>query len=127
MMGQYDICRTYLDALNESDLEKVLSLFTTDAIVESPSYGTRPAVKFYSELFDDTNESRTSLLNVFTSAGGAVALHFKYSWKLKNDQLQNFECVDVFSLNKSKNKFEKLTIIYDTHHLREDFSNVKNA
>lgn len=71
------LCTEYLDALNESDLEKVLSLFTKDAVVHSPLYGEMDAVSFYQDLFADTERSDTTLLNVFDSAenGNAIGLH----------------------------------------------------
>ncbi len=119
------LCTEYLDALNESDLEKVLSLFTKDAVVHSPLYGEMDAVSFYQDLFADTERSDTTLLNVFDSAenGNAIGLHFQYVWTLKSEEVVKFEVVDVFELSEDKSQFTKLTIIYDTYKIREEHSN----
>jgi len=119
-----EICKQYLDALNESSLEKVLSLFDPDAVVVSPLYGEMPATTFYSALFADTNRSETKLLNIFESISGvsSLALHFHYIWTLKSGKIVEFDCVDVFQITPDKNKFTKLKIIYDTEPIRADFN-----
>jgi hypothetical protein len=40
---------------------------------------------------------------------------------LSNGKVVSFECVDVFELSESRDKFAKLAIIYDTARLRVDF------
>ncbi len=122
-----DICSQYLDALNKSDLDKVLSLFDDDAVVISPLYGEIPVTDFYGSLFSDTQESKTQLLNIFEppDKNNTVALHFKFQWTLDNGGYINFECVDVFELGLTSNRFKKITIIYDTYPIREEFNNLK--
>ncbi len=119
-----DICKQYLEALNESSLEKVLSLFDPKAVVVSPLYGEMPATTFYKALFADTNRSETKLLNIFHSIGGnsSVALHFHYIWTLKSGKTVEFDCVDIFEITPDKKKFTKLKIIYDTVPIRADFN-----
>ncbi|MEA3358278.1 MAG: nuclear transport factor 2 family protein [Thermodesulfobacteriota bacterium] len=128
-MKTKEICKQYLDALNEGSLENVLSLFDSDAMVNSPLYGEVPAKTFYTDLFVDTNRSDTKLLNVFSSDRGklTVALHFHYSWTLKNEKVVEFECVDVIEINPDTNKISKLKIIYDTAPLRADFNESKSS
>ena len=46
-----EICKKYLDALDDSDLEKVLSFFTESAMVTSTLYGEIAAARFYRKLF----------------------------------------------------------------------------
>lgn len=122
-MSIKDLCAAYLAALNSGDLDAVKSMFTPDGIVVSPLYGTGPADAFYEDLFADTNLSDTTLLNVYEPAEGAasVALHFRYVWTLSNGKVVSFECVDVFELSEDRQKFQKLTIIYDTAPLRGEF------
>lgn len=112
----------YLAALNETDLDKVLSLFTRDALVVSPLYGEMAVEDFYTELFADTNRSETKFLNLFESKenGGSMGLHFHYKWTLKNGEVVNFEVVDVFELTSDGQRFKKLTIIYDTYPIRDE-------
>ena len=119
-----DICKQYLDALNESSLEKVLSLFDPKAVVVSPLYGEMPATTFYKALFADTNHSETKLLNIYHSVdkNSSVALHFHYIWTLKNGKIVEFDCVDIFEITPDKKRFSKLKIIYDTVPVRADFN-----
>lgn len=123
------LCKKYLSALNEGNADKVLELFTENATIVSPLYGIMPAKNFYSELLSDTSNSKTTLLNIFetTKDNHSVALHFHYEWTLKSGKLVEFECVDVFNLSSDGNKFQKLTIIYDTAPLREDFNETHKA
>lgn len=121
-MGAENLCKAYLAALNEGDLGKVLSLFTPDGVVVSPLYGTVAVEPFYRGLFADTSRSLTRLQHVFEAReGNAVALHFHYTWTLKSGKVVEFECVDVFELAPARDRFAKLTIIYDTAPLRVDF------
>ena len=117
------LCHRYLAALNAGDLKAVLDLFTPDAQVSSPLYGLRDAQTFYAELFEDTSRSDTRLLNIFdqSSSGSAIALHFEYDWTLASGKMVKFECVDVFEITDDGERFKKITIIYDTAHLRSDF------
>jgi len=119
-----EICKQYLDALNEGSLEKVLSLFDPNAVVVSPLYGEMPATTFYKALFADTNRSETKLLNIFDSISGnsSVALYFHYIWTLNSGKIVEFDCVDVFEITSNKKKFTKLKIIYDTVPIRADFN-----
>jgi hypothetical protein len=124
-----DICKQYLDALNEGNLEKVLSLFEKNAVVESPLYGKLSATTFYSDLFADTNNSKTKLIHVYESIDGppSIALHFHYAWTLKSGKNVEFECVDVFEMTPDKKKIAKLKIIYDTSPIRVDFNESKST
>ncbi len=119
-----EICKRYLDAINEGSLEKVLSLFDPNAVVVSPLYGEMPATTFFKVLFADTNRSETKLLNIFESISGntSLALYFHYIWTLKCGKIVEFDCVDVFEITPDKNKFAKLKIIYDTVPIRADFN-----
>jgi hypothetical protein len=121
------LCTEYLNNLNEGNLDKVRALFVKGATVVSPLYGVQTAHDFYADLFRDTTNSETTLLNVFDTSetSQSIALHFRYQWTLADGKQVSFECVDVFEMNDAGNKFEKLTIIYDTAPLRNDFDNLK--
>jgi len=125
-MTTKELCQKYLTALNDGNLDATLALFSPDAQVSSPLYGVRNAQSFYTALFADTARSETRLLNVFdqSNTGSAIALHFEYDWTLGNGKLVKFECVDVFELTADAQKFQKITIIYDTAHLRADFNEI---
>ena len=122
-MSPEELCKRYLAALNEGSLASVLALFAPKASIVSSLYGMIEVENFYRALFADTNRSVAKLLNIFLPSGDAssVALHFHYTWTLKSGKVVQFECVDVFELTADKQKFAKLTIIYDTAPIRADF------
>jgi len=120
------IIKDYLKALEIGSYEQMMKLFTDDAIVLSPLYGKIEAMEFYKDLFNDTSNSKITLMNILhgekenTSAG-----HFRYDWILKNGTPTSFECVDVFIFSND-NKIKQLTIIYDTARIRPSFENMKS-
>lgn len=117
----------YFEGLESGDAQKLLSLFEEDAVVLSPLYGRLPAKQFYSDLFKDTSESRITLLNIFKSFGNedTCSGHFRYDWTMKDGSVVTFECVDVFKVSPD-NKFQQLTIIYDTYGaVRDSFNKLK--
>lgn len=117
------LCEQYLAALNDGDLQAVRTLFTPDGVVVSPLYGACPAHNFYAILFADTERSKTDLLNIFEDQADrtAIAIHFNYVWTLASGKIATFECVDVCKLSDDRQRFRKITIIYDTANLRGDF------
>ena len=56
-----------------------------------------------------------------------MALHFRYRWTLAGGRNVSFNCVDVFELSADRQRFAKLTIIYDTAPLRSDFNAVSRS
>ena len=121
------ICKKYLEALNKGNLSNILDLFSKEAMVLSPLYGEMSATTFYTELLRDTGSSKTTFLGVYEATDSSnIMMHFNYQWTLKNNKVVNFECVDLFELNKEKSKITKLKIIYDTYPIREDFKKNKN-
>lgn len=121
-MSVADLCRSYLAALTAKDLESVRAFFTPDAIVISPLYGPRPAHEFYAEVIAHTAKAEATILRIFDSADhAAVAVHFRYIWSFPSGKNVDFECVDVFELAEDRQRFTKLTIIYDTAPLRDEF------
>ena len=117
------LCEHYLAALESGRLEDVMALFTTDAIVDSPLYGEVPAAPFYAGLFADTRSSENRLINIYSTDDDqhSVALHFAYTWTLRNGKRVEFECVDVFDIAPNEDKFTRLKIIYDTAAIRPEF------
>ena len=126
-MTPENLIQEYLSALEKSDITKMLQLFREDAIVVSPLYGEIKASKFYPELFEDTLASKITLKDIYYSSSvkNRVAAHFVYDWKMRNESHVEFECMDVFELDKHSGKIERLTIIYDSRQTRDEFDNLK--
>lgn len=111
-MSYQEIVRAYLKALEESNYNSIVELFTKDGVVDSPLYGKKEASEFYQELFKDTNTSTITLLDIFENENSAVG-YFHYNWVLKDGTLVSFDCVDVFKIKERKIYY--LKIIYDTY------------
>lgn len=113
-MEKKDIALKYLEYLENGDIDKILGLFSENGIVESPVYGVKNADKFYRDLNDDTLNSELHLNGIFEQSDtNNLALYFNYKWTLKNNQIVDFDVVDIIELD-SDHKIKKLKIIYDT-------------
>ena len=113
-MTKKEICTLYIELLEMGEIEQLLTLFNKDGMVDSPIYGQRKAADFYRDLTNDTSNSQLKLLGVFEENGSnQVALYFNYKWTLKNNEIVNFDVVDIIEFD-AQNKISKLKIIYDT-------------
>ena len=124
-MTKEEVAQNYLSFLEKNEVDKVISLFAEDGIVESPLYGTMPASKFYKALADDTTTSKLKFDGLFLEKdSNRISLLFDFNWELKDGKRVVFKVVDIIVLN-SENKIEKLTIIYDTVHSRSAIEELK--
>lgn len=115
---------TYLSALREADVERVLSLFAEDAVVHSPLYGVMAPAEFYPMLFADTSEANLALRSVMhgrdTSGVRTMSFWFHFDWRLPSGAAAPFDVVDAVTLD-DEGKFASLHIIYDTVDVRPAF------
>ncbi|GGG57373.1 hypothetical protein GCM10011414_29020 [Croceivirga lutea] len=113
-MTKTTIAKAYLKHLENGDFEKVVALFNENGMVESPIYGLKKAVDFYSNLSADTSASKLHFKAIFEEkTRNHFALYFAYEWTLKNNEQVKFDVVDIIELD-SDNKIAQLKIIYDT-------------
>lgn len=113
-MNKTDIAKEYIKHLENGNIDQVIALFDLNGIVDSPLYGIKRADEFYPELNSDTANSELSLLGIFEeNNSNKLALYFTYKWTLKNNQIVEFDVVDIIEFD-NQNKISKLKIIYDT-------------
>ena len=113
-MNKKEIAKKYIGHLENGNIEQIIALFSQDGIVDSPLYGIRKANEFYLELNSDTANSELSILGIFEeNDSNNLALYFTYKWTLKNNQIVEFNVVDIIEFD-ALNKISKLKIIYDT-------------
>lgn len=125
-MDHQQSLKTYLEALSKADYQELIALFTNDAVVLSPLYGERPAANFYQELFQDTQSSELTFLDIFINAAGDKAcINFLYRWTMSDGSVTIFDCVDVVEFDQN-GKIKQLKIIYDTAQTLEKFNNLKD-
>lgn len=123
-MDKYNIISDYLAFLTLGDYDKIISLFSKNAIVISPLYGRIRAKKFYKNLLNDSKKSRIKLIDVFYNKTQRALGYFKYDWILKNNSSISFYGVDVFKFNKD-GKIDEMRILYDTYPIRKSFNKLK--
>jgi SnoaL-like domain len=120
-----NIIQQYLDDLRAGDAEKIVRLFSDDAIVHSPLYGDVLAKYFFRRFFKDTIQSEITLLNIFSSLDDTevYAAYFRFRWILKNGAVTSFECMNIFQFN-GQAKIKDMSIIYDTDIARQGFESL---
>ncbi|WP_332775718.1 nuclear transport factor 2 family protein [Polaromonas sp.] len=122
---QIDTVRRYLACLHASDTEGLVSTFEPDGIVDSPFLGRMQAAPFFAKLKQASAQSVITLIDLFTSVEPGdvavrVAAYFRYEWTLKDGKVVTFTCVDVFEFKRGSDRISSMTIVYDTHPLREE-------
>ena len=116
--------RQYLQHLEAADYMQLMTLFAENAVVHSPLYGQMPASQFYKDLFEDTAESKLTLLNLLHGEDpSTAAIHFQFDWTLADGTAAPFEVVDVLTFSE-KGKIQELKIIYDSSKTRPAFDNL---
>ncbi len=113
-MSRKEIAKKYIEYLDAGNLDQLLSLFTSDAIINSPIYGRKNYIEFYTDLFADTTNSSLTTKGIFEDHDAhQIALYFNYHWTLASKKEVYFDVVDILKFD-SFNKITELTIIYDT-------------
>jgi len=118
-----ELCRSYLAAMENGDLEALLSIFTEDAVATSPISGKQPVRDFYSYVMRITSARSMTLRTIFTGVSDPTraAIHIAYTRTVGNGKPATIEGVDVFELTEDLSKFTSVSIIYDTAPVRSDF------
>lgn len=125
-MNHTQSIKKYLQCLESLDYENLISLFSKEAVVHSPLYGTVAAAKFYKDLFKDTAESKITPLNIFTGENEDVAaVHFQFDWTLSDGTPAPFEVVDVLKFS-TDGKITDLKIIYDSAKTKPAFEKLNS-
>ena len=119
------VLRRYMAALGDSDYATIKSLFAADGEVTSPFLGRMPARDFFDRLGGATKNNVITPIDVFLPAGPqehAVA-YFRYDWTVNDGKLITFNVMDLFSFHDGSDKVRALTLIYDTHPIRQTAGN----
>ncbi|MGR4869174.1 nuclear transport factor 2 family protein [Variovorax sp. LARHSF232] len=120
-----DTIRRYLKCLHATDVPGLVDCFEPEGVVHSPFLGTMKARDFFPKLAGASTQSVITPIDLFESvkADGAVhrvAAYFRYDWTLKDGKVVTFTCVDVFEFQGGSERIASMSIVYDTHPLREE-------
>ena len=126
MSDNYEkVLRRYMQALGASDYAAIKSLFAEDGTIASPFLGLMPARAFFDRLGGATQNNVITPIDVFLPSGGkehAVA-YFRYDWTVNDGTLISFNVMDLFEFRPGTDKVGALTLIYDTHPIRQTAGN----
>ena len=126
MSDNYEtVLRRYMEALGASDYATVKSLFAEDCTVTSPFLGLMLARDFFDRLGCATKGNVITLIDVFLPSGDqqhAVA-YFCHDWKVTDGTLITFNVMDLFEFRSGTDKVGVLTLINDTHPIRQTAGN----
>ncbi|MDC5852431.1 hypothetical protein OPW32_24875 [Vibrio europaeus] len=125
-MSPHIIAQQYLQGLAQANVEQLLMLFTSDAVVVSPLYGERLATDFYPQLFVDTRQADLTLKGVMQgedphNGTALVSIWFFFDWTLASGESAPFNVVDVLEIDAHSGLIAKLHIVYDTSIIRAVF------
>lgn len=124
MPGAEELVATYLRALGSADLDLMLSLFTFDAVVSSPLYGSLPASDFFPGLFADTSQAtltpQATMTGTDSDGGPVVSFWFHFDWRLPSGTAAPFDVCDIARL-AADGRIRELNLIYDTVDVRPAF------
>ena len=114
-----------MEALGARNYATIKSLFAEDGTVISPFLGLMPARDFFDRLGGATRGNVITTIDVFLPSGDqqhAVA-YFRYDWTVNDGTLINFNVMDMFEFRPGTDKVGALTLIYDTHPIRQTAGN----
>ena len=125
-MNNKKVVIKYIEFLEQGDLKGIIDLFAKDGIVESPLYGKMRASEFYIELMSDTTKSQLEIKGIYEAPeSNSIALFFNYKWTMKNNEIADFDVVDIIDFNNTS-EIRNLKIIYDTVQSRRIMNKLKS-
>ena len=117
------LCRNYVAAMENDDLEAILAIYSDDATVTSPFFEEQPVRDFYEYVMRVTSDRTMELKTIFVGATdpSRVALHTAYTRTVTDGQPATVEPVEIFHLTPDGEQFAGVRIIYDSAPVRSDF------
>jgi ketosteroid isomerase-like protein len=114
--------RRYMQALGDADYETIVSLFTEDGTVTSPFLGTMHAGGFFEQLSRASSQNVITPIDVMVSTSDPTrgAGYFEYDWTMADGSTVVFNVVDLFTFEPGGGRFTSMSIVYDTHPVREE-------
>ena len=119
MSSEYKaVMQNYLNAFNRSDLEGILSLFSEQARIYSPTQAKpKTPREFYPTLLERSKGTTFTLKTFFSGEEqNSAAMIFDYNKAMPDGSVTVFDCVDICSFDED-NKIAEMKIIFDTKKL----------
>lgn len=119
------VLERYMRLLAESDYAGIIALFAPGGRVISPFLGEMEAAPFFERLKGASDKNVITPIDVFVSArdSNRATAFFRYDWTVTDGTLISFEVMDLFEFVAGTDKISKLSLIYDTHPIRETAGN----
>jgi hypothetical protein len=119
-MYAFELSLQYRIAVRDRNFDKVLSIFSPDAVIVTPLRGACDVKSYHDWLFATVKKSTVKVKNVFQALNGdiSIAVQSDYEWLMHDDQVINFGGMSVFEFTSDKRHIRKMTTFYDTSLVR---------
>lgn len=119
-MYAFELNLRYRLAVKERNLDAILSMFSEDAIIQTPLKGICKPKPYHEWFFANIKKSTVIVQNVFQALNGdiSISVHSHYKWLLHNGEVIEFDGVSIFEFTQDRLKIRKITNFYDTSHVR---------
>lgn len=115
-MYTFELSLRYRKAVKERDLNAVLAVFSSDAVIVTPLKGTCDPKVYHEWLFAVVKRSTVKVTNAFQALNSeiCIAVQSDYEWLMHDDKVINFAGMSVFEFTPDKRKIKKMSTFYDT-------------
>ncbi|OKL43305.1 hypothetical protein [Pseudovibrio exalbescens] len=123
LMKAQALCEEYTHRLERNDLDRLMELFTKEAVVQSPIFDEQRAKDFYTYVLTQITGRSIRIKSIMVSPSNPTraSIHARYNRQVTGSLPQTIDLVNVFRLNPTLDRIEEVTIIYDTAKVRQDF------
>jgi hypothetical protein len=115
-MYAFELSLQYRRAVKERNMDAILSIFSTEAVITTPLKGVCDVKSYHEWLFATVKKSTVDVQEVFQALNGdiSIAVLSRYTWLLNNDKTVQFGGMSVFEFTPDRKKIRKMTTYYDT-------------
>jgi hypothetical protein len=119
-MYTFELSLQYRKAVKERDLEAVLALFSSNAVIATPLKGSCDARIYHEWFFGTIKKSTVKVINAFQALNNEICLAVlaDYEWLMYDDKVIKFSGMSVFDFTPDKRKIKKMSTFYDTSIVR---------
>jgi ketosteroid isomerase-like protein len=113
----------YYRVLQTRDYDAILRLFTQDAVVKHPIFGTIAATDFFNRLLNHTKSHKIHLINMMTTLENQqrIATYLRAEFTTKSNSEYDEEGVHIYDFSLD-GRIEKITVIIDTYPFRSEYN-----
>jgi hypothetical protein len=119
-MYTFELSLQYRKAVRERNLDAVIALFSSDAVIVTPLKGSCDPRTYHEWLFATVKKSTVSVINAFQALNEEICLAVlaDYEWQMHDNKTINFTGMSVFDFTPDRMKIKRMRTFYDTSAVR---------